>query len=208
MHLGLLIERYWRPVYSFIRQFGNSHEDAKDLTQGFFTDFVDRDIVSHADRTRGRFRNFLIASVKRFLAMRYRAASRRPQHESLAGLDMAASEPSFVTRGGEEPERTFMRNWAKCVVENCLTRLRDECTAIGKEVRYLVLEARYLGGPGKPPSYAEIASRLGFSDNDVRIHLERAKIRLAALLREEVANTMVSQEDIDFEIAELVKHLA
>jgi RNA polymerase sigma-70 factor (ECF subfamily) len=199
--LGLLIERYWRPVYAFVRQLGNAHEDAKDLTQGFFAKFLENDLVSRADRTRGRFRSYVIGALKRFLARERRALSGRPLLASLSAIDSAVHEPSFFPAATEDPERAFMRNWAKCVIENCLARLHEELKALGKEVRFRAFEARY--GARPPRSYAEVASELGIAETAVRKHLEWARKRFAGLLREELRNTVLSTGDVEDEIREL-----
>jgi RNA polymerase sigma-70 factor (ECF subfamily) len=133
--LGLLIQRYWRPVYHFVRRSGRSHDDAKDLTQGFFARFLEKDALRYADRSRGRFRNFLAASVKRYLAQEHRSAAARPDEQLVADFDTALHDRCFGRVRGEGPDIEFFRNWLKCLVENCLVRLAAECKALPARAR-------------------------------------------------------------------------
>ena len=203
-YLDLLVGRYWRPVYCFIRQLGNSHEDAKDLTQAFFTTFVERDVAAYADRERGKFRTFLIASVKRFLAERHRHEMRHPVPATLSDIDLAPREHLFQFGAGESPERVFDRNWAKCLLENSIGRFRSECIALDKEIRFRVFEERFLADPSRFAAYRDIAQKLGISVTDVRTHLERGRKRLARMIREEVSHCLSVPWECDAEIQELV----
>jgi hypothetical protein len=109
---------------------------------------------------------------------------------------------------GEDPEGTFMRNWAKCLLENCLVRYRAECRALGKDARYKAFEARYLGPEGRFASYGEIAEALGMSEWEVGKHLERARKRVARLIRDEIGNAVSGPDQVDGEIDDLVRWLA
>lgn len=200
-HLGYLIERYWRPVYFFIRQRGNPHEDAKDLTQEFFAGFVEHDIIAYADQRRGKFRNFLLASVKRFLAQKYRAAARRPLEVTLTGIGTAEEFLAFEPAGGETPEAAFNRNWAKSLLETCVVRLDEECRSEGKDVHYRVFVGRLLRE--KPLPRRAIAEKLNISETDVDNYQHRAKLRFRRILREEILNCVQSSEEVDAEVQEL-----
>jgi len=207
-YLDLLIQRYWRPVYHFIRNRGRNHEDARDLTQGFFTSFVAKDAISYADQSRGKFRSFLMASVRRYLASEYRAAAVRPSERPVADFNSAFHEECFRAPATAPPDREFTRNWTKCLIENCLARLREECAALGKTSQYEAFRTKYLwedGGP--PPSHQQIAQYLSVSPKDVENLLYRAKKRLRRIVREEVRNAMQADGDPDEEIRELMRCL-
>jgi RNA polymerase sigma-70 factor (ECF subfamily) len=194
-----LIERYWPPVYAFVRQRGNAHEDAKDLVQGFFADFLERRIVSYADRRRGRFRSFLLASIKQYMAQQHRRSGRRPQVVSLPDLDPKKCECAFAIEPDGDPERAFMRNWAKCVLENSIARFREECAALDKERLYEVFAARYLVNGEGAKSYKEIAAATGSTEVDVGKLLQRARVRLSRIVREELGNGSCGLEDAEEE---------
>jgi RNA polymerase sigma-70 factor (ECF subfamily) len=207
-YLGLLIQRYWRPVYFFVRHFVGDHEEAKDITQGFFASFLEKDAILYADRGRGRFRNFLAASAKRYMQQRHRAARARPDEVSIVDFGSAAHMRSFSGPQGEDPASIFMKNWVKSLVETCLTRLREECRSLGKEAQFEVFRARFLHGGAAPASYGDIALRLGISEKDVDNCFGRAKRRFARIFRGEVRNSVGEGEQVDDEIRELLGVLA
>lgn len=211
-YLHLLIQRYWRPVYFFIRQTGKPHEDAKDLTQGFFTLFLEKDIIAYADRLRGRFRFFLLASIRRYLALEHRIEARRPVEILMSGIEAADGEPAFLRASAETPESTYMRNWAKCLLENCVARLQSECEAVNKLQQFRVFEARFLradpAGSRQRPAHRTIAAELGITETDVRNYLSRARQRFIRIVRSEVAQASMSPEEVDEEIQELIACLA
>jgi RNA polymerase sigma-70 factor (ECF subfamily) len=207
-HLERLVERYWRPVYCFIRHKGRSHADAADATQQFFTEFIEKDIVSYADRARGKFRTFLLASVSRFLALLHRTASRRPVENPLPIADALERMKSFEPSTAETAERAFERNWAKALIDNCLAVLREECIAQGKELQYRAFAARFLKDRSAKATYGEIAGDLGVSEDDVDNLIRRAKKRFKRILREEVSGAAMTPEDIDKELALLLSHLS
>ena len=204
-YMGLLIQRYWRPVYHFLRRSGRQHEDAKDLTQDFFTAFLEKRAVDYADREKGRFRNFVIASLKRFLAEGHRRSAVRPREIQVADFDTAMHERCVQSLAVGDPEMQFTRDWVKCLVENCLARLREECSVLGKDRQFDVFRARFVEETGhRRPSYADIAQLLGISQKDVENLLARAKKRFHRIFREEVRNSVLSDGDIEGEIRELL----
>jgi RNA polymerase sigma-70 factor (ECF subfamily) len=203
-YLGGLIQRYWRPVYHFIRRSGRSHEDAKDLTQGFFTRFLEKDALRYADRSRGRFRSFLAASVRRYLAQEHRGRAARPGEELVADFDTALHERCFGR--DEDPDAGFHRNWLKCLVENSIARLRAECAALGKGEQHEAFALRYAREAS--PSNREIADALGVSVKDVENLLHRARRRFRRLFLDEVRNSMLAGGDAEEEVRELLAALS
>jgi RNA polymerase sigma factor (sigma-70 family) len=205
--LGHLIERYWKPVYHFLRQKGRSRDDAADLTQQFFAEFLAKDVVSYADKKRGRFRTFLLASVTRFLIDAHRVSARKPVMLPLIEGEDPEERRQFEPCGGEAPEQAFDRNWARMLVHNCVARLREECEVLRKVVQFKIFTSRFLSD-GPPPDRRKIASDLGISEIDVDNHLRAAKKRYGRILREEVAGTVLTQEETDQEIHKLMSILS
>lgn len=206
--LEQLIERYWRPVYLFIRQKGNAREDAKDLTQQFFTEFVEKESVHYADRSRGKFRSFLLAAVFRFLATQYRREARRPNEFPTEDIQAAVEASGFGTSETVSPERAFDRNWAKSLIESSIARLREECERLGKGQQYRVFEARYLRRTERPLTYKAIAAEFGISETDVDNSLRGVKPRLQDILLNEVAlSTNGSLGEVEDEICDLFQCL-
>jgi RNA polymerase sigma-70 factor (ECF subfamily) len=204
--LELLVQRYWRPVFVFVRRMVGNHEHAEDVTQGFFTTFLERGAIRYAERSRGTFRNFLIASVKRYMHEQHRAARARPAEVAIPEMDAPPDGRCFTTSAHEDPARTFMKNWAQSLVETCLVRLREELVVVGKEVYYDVFRRRFFGSPAE--TYRQSAAALGISEKDVNNYLERAKKRFARILRAEVQNSLLPGEDPDAEIRDLLGTIA
>jgi RNA polymerase sigma factor (sigma-70 family) len=205
-YLGLLIQRYWRPVYHFLKCMGRSHEDAKDLTQGFFTKFLEKDAIKYADKSRGRFRNFMVGSVKRYVAQEHRAAAVRPEERAVADFDTALQEQCFGIPEKSNPETEFTRNWLKCVVENSLSILRKECVALGKSRQFQVFKARFLGSSDSP-SHAHIAALLGLSEKEVENLLYRARRRFRRIFLAEIRNSTETIDQAQEEVQELLAEL-
>jgi RNA polymerase sigma-70 factor (ECF subfamily) len=204
--LGRLIELYWKPVYYFIRQKGRSRDDAADFTQQFFAEFLSKHVVSYANRSRGRFRTFLLSCVTRFLVDCHRKSARLPvQLPILEGAD-PDEHRLFEPADGETPEQAFDRNWARTLVGNCLSRLRQECREGGREVHYEVFRARFLPD-GEPPDRRTLAASLGITEVDVDNHLRAAKERYRRILREEVGGTVRTSDEVDEELRILMSCL-
>ncbi len=205
--LSRLVESYWFPVYFFVRHKGRSRDQAKDLTQEFFTSFLEKDIVSYADETRGKFRTFLLYSVCRFLALEHRTAARRPRELRLQGSRSDPDEWSgFEPTDAETPEDVFMHNWAKSFLEDCVAKLREECRALGKDLQFQVFQLRALREKPLPTRVA--AAELGISVTDVVNYLHRAKERFRRIAREEMLNCVTVPDEVDEEIKGLLTLLA
>jgi RNA polymerase sigma-70 factor (ECF subfamily) len=205
--IELLMHRYWRPVFAYVRRLIPNADDAGDVTQGFFAAFLERGAVKYADRARGRFRSFLIASVRRYMQYQHRKDIARPEHMPILDMDALVATQAFFDGASEDPARLFMKNWAKCVVEAAVARLEQECLALGKKVHYDTFALRFLTG-GEPTPYERIASELDISLKNVSNYFERAKKRFARILRDEVSNSMCPDEDVDLEIRDLLAALA
>lgn len=204
--LGRLIERYWHPVYFFLRHKGRNREEAKDLTQEFFTSFLEKDIIAYADEERGRFRSFLLTSVCRFLALKQRSAARRPRDVELPEFGVEPDERlSLEPSASRTPEEIFMRDWARCFLDSCVAKLREECERLDREMHFRVFQLRFLNE--KPPSGREIASRLGISETDVTNYLHRAKQRFRGIATKEMLNWVASPDEIRDEIGSLLELL-
>ena len=162
--LSELCELYWRPVYAFARRQGYEVHDAEDLTQAFFARLLEKHVVQAADPHRGRFRSFLLASFKHFVANeRDRAhAQKRGSGQVMIGLDFESAEARYSAEPVETltPEAVFERQWALAVLDRVLTTLRDECVNAGKtEIFDRVRDL--LAGDRSPGGYAAIAESLG-----------------------------------------------
>lgn len=201
-----LIRRYWKPVYHFVRRSGCGVEDAKDLTQGFFSVVFEKSYLSKADPEHWRFRTFLRVILKRFLSDqrdRERAVKRGGDRHRIP-LDFAEAETMFLSTKSEGPEAAFQREWARTVFQGALDRLKAELADAGKRRWFDVFRRFYgLDGDREPQRYAEIASELGMAASDVTNFLHRTRRRFREVLVGEIRPGLVREEDIDRELREL-----
>lgn len=198
-----LCETYWYPVYAFVRRQGGSADDALDLTQGFFARLLEKRDLAGVDRGRGRFRSWLVAAVKHYLANerdRSRADKRGGGRRPLSiDADDAESRYKLEPSHDVTPERVFERRWALTLLDQVLTALRDESAADGKANVFDALKAFIGGRPGEG-RYREVAEALGMAEGTVRMAVHRLRRRYRELLRQHIAQTVETPEQIEEEI--------
>jgi len=208
--LEQLCRTYWYPLYAHVRRRGYSREDAEDLTQAFFAQLLTHQSLSMADSSRGRFRCFLLASLNHFLANEWNKARAQKRGGDWRPLcfDTAAGEQLYDRDGNHElnPEELYERSWALQFLEQVRGRLRQTYAEKGKLDQYEALE-RFLPGEEVPPSYANAAAHLGVPEGTLKADVYRLKRRYGELLREEVAHTVASPEQIDDELRYLIQVL-
>jgi len=201
--LGRLYETYWPPVYAFIRSRGHSPADAEDLTQSYFTCFFEKDYVNDFRPEIGRFRTFLRASVAHFLANEWdrRRAQKRGGGQVPFSLDQATAEERLRLEPIDRltPEEIFERQWTAAVLSRCLARLREEHAAAGGAKRFERLRP-FLSSDEHGADYATVARDLGLTESAVRVAVHRLRRRFGTILREEVADTLSDDADVDAEI--------
>jgi RNA polymerase sigma-70 factor (ECF subfamily) len=203
--LATLCRTYWYPLYAYARRRGDSPDDAADLVQGFFAALLERDALAAADRARGRFRAFLLASFDHFAANEWRreAAEKRGGGRTVVGLDFAEGERRFGIEPSHDltPQRLFERRWAQSLVDDAMARLRDEYEARGR-LDWFDAIAPVVGGAGED-AYAEIAGRLNSTEGAVKVAVHRFRARCRELLRDAVARTVADDAEVDDELREL-----
>ena len=205
--LAALCQTYWNPVYAFIRRRGHTPDQAQDLTQGFFALLLEKQFLRDVDQQRGRFRSFLLAAVKHFLANeRDRAlASKRGGGRVPVSIDVLEAESWYAPAAVETttPERLFERRWALSVVEHVMARLRAEYSATGKTEQFARLEALLTQDARCEP----LAQEMGVSSGALRMSLHRLRRKYRHILREEIAETVSTPAEIDEEIRFLMSVL-
>jgi RNA polymerase sigma-70 factor (ECF subfamily) len=208
--LNTLCGRYWYPIYAFIRRKGNDPEQALDLTQQYFYQLLNKGALSKVDPARGRFRSFLRKDCENFLRDQHRRATAaiRDPGASMFSIDVGTAEGRYLVEPAhaETAEAIFERNWARTLLERVLETLRESYEKMGKNLRFDQLKI-VLTGPGRAISYAEIARRLGTSEEAVATAVHRLRRRYRSILRQEIAATVADPADIDDEIRELFKAL-
>jgi RNA polymerase sigma-70 factor (ECF subfamily) len=201
--LADLCQTYWKPIYAFIRRNGYAPDQAQDLTQAFFTEFLEKNYVRGANRDRGRFRSFLLSAVKHFLShQRDRAqALKRGGGQTHVSIDADAAEVWYAPAAVDNltPETLFERRWALSVLERVVARLRDgfEQTHPAVDFNHLMT---FLNGDSRTESYEDWAIETGASAGSLRTSVYRMRKKYRELLRAEIAETVADPDEIEEEI--------
>lgn len=197
---------YWYPLYAYVRHEGHTSEDAKDLTQEFFHRLLEKNYLSAVDPRKGRFRSFLLAAVRHFLANEWERARtlKRGGHLTFIPLDEAQAEERYLNLQavGQSPEVTYDRAWAFALLERVLGRLREEAIAGGQLARFDGLKG-VLAGEKPSLKYAQLAVELGTTEAALKMAAQRLRNRYGALLREEIARTVAVPEEVEDELRHL-----
>lgn len=191
--LDELCRLYWYPLYAYIRHQGCAKEDAEDLTQAFFARFLAKNYLDGLSSDKGKFRAFLLASLKHFLANEWDRANRQKRggHAEHLSLDWQSADDryQFDLAGPLAPDMLYDRAWAVTLLERVLTRLRDEHAEADKATFFEHVKPFLMVGKGAIP-YAQAAEELGLAEGAVRVAVHRLRRRYRELLREEIAQTL------------------
>ncbi len=204
--LARLCQTYWYPLYSYVRRRGYGAEDAQDLTQEYFARLLSQNWLEQADHERGRFRTFLLASLRHFLANEWDKAHAQKRGGDVQFVPLQLDNAE--TRYGQEPadpltpERCFERRWALALLDEVLSRLRQEHVEAGTAELCDALKPCLVGEREAQP-YAELAASLGMTQGAVKVAVHRLRHRYRQLLREEIANTVASPEEVNEEMHHL-----
>ena len=210
--LGKLCRTYWKPVNVYIRSRGQDAVNAQDLTQEFFARFLQKEHYKLGDRDRGRFRSFLLTSVKHFLTNEWERAraQKRGGGQTAVSLDEEVpgeDRPRIELADERTAEHAFDQGWALTLLGTVREKLEAEYASAGKQDRFAQLE-QFLPGADSEMSYADAAARLGMPEGTVKSDVHRLKKRYRDLVREEIANTVASQQEIDEELRYLIQVLS
>jgi RNA polymerase sigma-70 factor (ECF subfamily) len=205
--LEQLCRTYWYPLYAHVRHRGYSPEDAQDLTQEFFARLLAKQWLSTADRSRGRFRTFLLGAFSHFLANEWHRAhcQKRGGGRELVSWDQATAENRYLAEPADDltPEKIYQKRWAATLLEQVLSRLRAEQVAAGKQAFFEAMES-YLWGGRSALSHANQAAALGLSEGALKVAVHRLRRRYRELLRAEIAQTVDGPDEVDDELRELM----
>lgn len=206
-----LCKGYWYPIYAYLRRSGHSTEDAEDLTQAFFHRLITDDTIQSVRQEVGKLRSYLLGALKRLMSdhTRHHAAQKRGggilhiSFEEMDAEDRYAREPQDT----RDPEWVFTHAWAHELLAGVREKLREAFSATGRAGVFDVL-LPFLMWNNEPPSHREIAKQLGSSETATRILIHRLRTKFRDLLRDEVARTVLTAEEIPGELAWLQGVLA
>jgi RNA polymerase sigma factor (sigma-70 family) len=201
-----LCRTYWFPLYAYVRRRGYTKADAEDLVQAFFARFLEKNYLAGLSAERGRFRAFLLASLKHFLINEWKKLQRlkRGGGEQLLSLDWQTADTKFQVAATNEPspDKAFDREWALALLAKVIERLQQECAADGKAKLFAQLKLFLTAGKGEA-AQSEVAKTLGMEEGAVRVAIHRLRKRYRQLLRDEIANTLSDAAMVDEEMRAL-----
>ena len=209
--LETLCRQYWYPLYAFVHRLGHAPADAEDIVQSFFSNLLEKRSLEHADPLRGRFRTFLLASLKHFMAKQWQRqrAAKRGGGVPVFSLDELGPEELYAREIAHAmtPEQLYDRAWALSVLARVRNRLRADYARRGQAERFRLLES-FLPGETSDLTYAEAGRQLGLSEGSIKAEVHRLKRRYRSFLRATVMPTVARLEDVDAELRELTGALS
>lgn len=211
--LSELCAAYWNPVFHFLRREGRNDDDSRELAQEFFARLLARGSIGEADRTKGRFRSYLLGALKHFLSDRRRNEGREKRggdvvHES---LDAPASEDSpglqIADPSAEFPDKQFDREWAHAIMGRSLDAVQTAFEKAGKGAQFELLKP-WLVGDTDNLSQADAAAKLGVSTGAIKVTIHRLRKDFRSAVEAEIAQTVPSDDDVEGELRYLVEVLS
>lgn len=201
-----LCRAYWFPLYAYVRRRGYAKADAEDLVQAFFERFLSKNYLQGLSAERGRFRAFLLASLKNFLANEWKKSQRlkRGGGDTVLSLDWESADTKFQVASTTEPspDKAFDREWAVTLLAQVIERLQAEFAAEGKARQFEQLKVFLTAGKGAVP-HADVARSLSMDEGAVRVAVHRLRKRYRELLRDEIADTLADSAQVDEEMRAL-----
>lgn len=210
--IGVLLQKYWKPVYCYLRRKGYPNEEAKDMTQGFFCEIVlNKNLVQRADKTKGRFRTFLLHALNQYVInqIQRQSAQKRIPKDKLISIDMLnpPAVPDMVT--SLEPEESYNYAWLSALLDEILCEVEEDCKRDGLELHWKVFVERVIEPLLKdtcPPSLADLRARHGIEDEKKVSNMAiTVKRRFQTALRKHVGRTVLAQDQISEELGELMR---
>ena len=204
--LTTLCETYWYPLYAFLRGRGHGPADAEDLTQAFFAMLLEKQVLRHADPSRGRFRSFLLTALQNFAANVHarNTAAKRGGGIPVLPLEFETAEGRFMLEpaSGDSPERSFDRRWALTLLDRAMSRLHHEALSRKREDQFEALKP-YLTGDDPQFSYVTTAATLGMSEGAVKVAVHRLRRRFRDIVRDQISQTVATPDEIEDELRHL-----
>lgn len=206
--LHQVLERYWKPLYFYLRRKGFNNDRAKDLTQGFFAQvLIGRGLVDKADRERGKFRNLLLVALENYV----KSVHRPKKHQLIAGA-IPIVDIDIPSRAPEDPTQAFMYAWAANLIDVSLADLREECVSDGQEVHWTIFNARFLRPMWeniRPPSLAALCAEHRISGEAKASNMiVTVKRRFRRILKRRIGQYVESEAQIEHEIHDIITILS
>jgi len=201
--LEVLCRTYWYPLYVHVRRRGYDAQEAQDLTQEFFLRLLTNAYLSHADRSKGKFRSYLLVALNHFLTDDWRRAqaAKRGGGQTLISLDADAAETRYALEPSSDltPEKIYERCWALTLLDQAMVKLKEECSVAGKGPQFDQLGA-FLTSEAAESERAAAGAQLGMTAGAVAVAIHRLRQRYRELVQEAVAHVVASPGEVEDEI--------
>ena len=214
--LEKLCRTYWYPIYTFVRFQGHNADEAADLTQAFFADLLERENLKAVDPKFGKFRSFLLAAAKNFIANHWKRAKaiKRGGQVVISSFDLSNADSRYRETNADidpaskekTPDQLFERQWAETLLQQVNERLRIEFESRGKAHQFQRLEI-FLAGKSDEATQQQVADELGMTEVAIKVAVHRMRRRFGEILREEIGHTLENPVEIDLEISHLFEVL-
>jgi RNA polymerase sigma factor (sigma-70 family) len=205
--LETLCRAYWHPLYAFVRRQGHIPADAKDLTQEFFARLLQKNYLHSVAPAKGKFRTYLLVMLKRFLADEWdKARAQKRGGGQVFCVDWSSAETRFLQQPADHltPEKVFEQRWALTLLDQVYSRLEREYQGQGRAALFDALRFALTGSRSDVP-YADLAARLQTTEGAVRVAVHRLRQRYRAILRQAIAETVSTPEEIEEELRHLLQ---
>mgnify|MGYP002623272038 CR=1 FL=1 len=203
--LASLCQRYWYPLFSFVRRQGFDFNTAQDITQGFYTALLEKHYLKDVAQEKGLFRSFLLKSIKHYIAnqRRFENAQKRGGGQAIVSIDYSQAEQRYQSEPSHElsADQIFDQQWALELLQQVMSDLSEEHAQSDKKELFAHLQI-YLTGE-ESTSYREIAGKLNLTEGAVKVAVHRLRQRFGQILRERIRDTVSTEEEIDAEIVSL-----
>jgi RNA polymerase sigma-70 factor (ECF subfamily) len=203
--LESLCQTYWEPLYSYVRRSGQSHENAQDITQSFFKHLLEKNLPGHADPGLGRFRSYLLSSMRRFVVDYHRTTRSLKRGGHVEHVPIEPELLPSIPSDDETPEAAYDRKWAHTLITLCLDRIQAEQATIGQSERFSLMRPLLLDPGGRGTAAGELTTRFGMTPGSIRTAISRLRARFREIVRQEVARLVADASEIDDEIAYLFR---
>ncbi len=209
--LSTLCRLYWYPLFAYLRRIGYDTHQAEDYTQAFFAQMLEKDYLHKVEPKPGKFRSFLLVALKRFIAdqrARAHATKRGGAHQTLP-LDIEAAENQYTLEPvcDISPEKLFEKSWALTILEQVMNRLEAELASVNKQGLFDALKV-YFAGEAVSVPYRDVAVGLDMTEGAVKAAVYRLRRRYRDILRDEIAQTVATRDQVEEEIRDLFAALA
>lgn len=207
-----LCQAYWYPLYRFVRTKGFESDQAADITQGFFALLLERHDFENLKQEKGRFRSFLLASIKNYIANEREkmSAQKRGGAVKTFSIDVDDAEKKFQLDSGDDtsPDNAYERTWALTLLQQVQVKLKQEYSSNEKQKLFEKI-ASFLGGSSPDlPTYQQVAQELEMTESAVKVNVHRMRKQFRKLLRDEISNTVATEQEIDQELNEMFSVLS